>query len=250
MLWLILLAVAVWLIWEPSWLPKLPDVRGAMDRLMLRSRAQTSELVTEVGGIANSVRGDNTLATKFREWVSTQSTTQEFQMFDKLPAQAQSVSAWLATLSDKELRQLTTRVAQHTASVGLNLEWLLDNRLDAYPAVKQAIEQTVVLYTINAWRADGVQQDVKAFRAYQAWVQDPPQYRALGQHLYSALVKQGLVTTSPDLYLAPEKQRNTEAIKEIKQVAASNPAAIAAIVREYVTPAESVKLQAQPQSAS
>jgi hypothetical protein len=166
-------------------------------------------------------------------------------LYEKLPAHARGMTTWLATLSEQEMQAFTERVAQFTASLGLDLEWLLDNKVTAYPALKQAIQEAVALYSISAWRSYNVQQDVKAFRAYQAWLAHPSRHRALGQKLYTTLVEQGLAPTTPELYLADDKQRSTEAVRAIKQVAETKPEVITAIVREYVTEPEPEPVDAE-----
>ncbi|HZQ06094.1 MAG TPA: hypothetical protein VFD70_05900 [Anaerolineae bacterium] len=250
MLWLILLAILVWLILQPTWLPKVPDFRGMTNRAIERSQARTNETFSKLIGRSPRLRRDRPLSTKLQEWITARTTSTENEIYDKMPARTQGMNAWLATLSDKEMRVFTDKVARFTASLGLDLEWLLDNKVNAYPALKQAIEEAVFLYSISAWRAYNVQRDVKAFRAYQAWVENPSRNRALEQKLYSELVQQGLAPTAPDLYLASESERNAEAIRAIKEVAETRPEVVTAIVRDWVTPQEPVKMEAVAQPAN
>jgi hypothetical protein len=253
MLWLLILLIILWLVLQPSWLPRRDEVTSRVSRAFQGARERTRTLTSNVGerlpGLPGG-RGDSARSEKFKEWLNQQTLSQESELYERLPAHAQGMTAWLATLSDSEMQDFTEQIARFTRSLGLELEWLLNNQLHAYPVLKQAIEEAVALYSVSAWRAYNVKEDVKAFRAYQEWLEHPSRERALQQKLYGELVRQGLVTTTPELYLANEKERDAEAVRAIKQVAETRPEVITAIVREWVTAPDAVRLEATAQSTA
>jgi hypothetical protein len=247
---LLILLVVLWLVLQPSFLPRRDEVRRGLERAANNTRERTAELTDNVSSRLPLPRGDQARAEKFKEWLNGQTLGQEGELYEKLPAHAQGMMAWLATLSDKEMQSFTDQVARFAESLGLKLEWLLNNQLDAYPSLKQAIEEAVALYSISAWRAHNVREDVKAFRAYQDWLAHPSREQALQQKLYSELVRQGLVTTTPELYLASGKDRDAEAVRAIKQVAETRPEVVTALVRDWVTTKDATKQPAVAQSVA
>jgi hypothetical protein len=249
MLWLLVLIAIVAIVYfvRPGWLPRPSQVREDANRALQRATETANDAYGGVTGRWKQLRGTEGRAAKFKEWVGRQTVGQESELTDKLPGQAQAMTAWLETLPDKEMEEFTDKVARYTASLGLDLEWLLDNKVNAYPALKQTIEQTVALYSISAWQAENVQRDVKAFRAYQAWEENPSRNRVLGQRLYADLVREGLAPTQPDLYLASQKERDDEAVRAIKDVAATKPEVVTAIVREWVIASEPAQIESVPQ---
>lgn len=239
MVWWILLvvvlAVGAWLYFKPAWAPKPDKVQADAEKNLRLAADQAGKMYQGVSGKLKLRRDKVELAKKFKEWVSGASLDQT-QLYAGLPTAAEGFAAWLAALSPQETEAFCDKVARFTASLGFDLAWLVDDKLDDQPELKQAIEQAVALYSIAAWRANTVQRQMRAFLAFQQWLAKPSQNRALGQKLYSQLIKQGLVLTSPDLYLATEKERQAEAVRAIKQVAADKPAAFNAVLYDIVNP--------------
>lgn len=83
----------------------------------------------------------------------------------------------------------------------------------------------LLLYSLAAWRANNVQQDVTSSSAYRAWLANPKRHRKFGQELHGVLIQRGLVMVPSELYLASEKERLAQAVTAIRQVANENPAA-------------------------
>jgi hypothetical protein len=257
MLWFILillLAAIAWLILKPAWAPKPTDpsarlrtsVQKEADRAFHLASDKASQMYEGVAGKLKLRRDKTELAKKFKQWVAEKSLSQQTELYDGLPAQAEGFTAWLAGLSDKDTEAFADKVARFTASLGFDLEWLVNAEVNTQPELKQAIEAAVALYSLAAWRANSVQSEVRAFLAFRAWLANPAKHRALGQKLYSALVQQGLVMPSPDLYLAPEKERMTEAVRAIKQVAETQPGVVNAVLRDLVSQPEKAPQPAAP----
>ncbi len=251
-MWWILLALVlvlgVWFYFKPAWAPKPDQVQADVEKNLRLAGQQASKMYQGVSGKLKLRRDKTELAKKFKEWMASTSLHQT-QLYDGLPAAAEGFASWLATLSPQETEAFCDKVAHFTASLGFDLAWLVNDKLNGQPELKQAIQEAVALYSIAAWRANTVQIQVRAFLAFQQWLAKPNQNRGLGQQLYSQLVKQGLVMTTPDLYLAPEKERQAEAIRAIKQVAIDKPAVFNAVLYDIVNPKPASAANPEPAPA-
>ena len=250
MLWVLIAALivvaALWLYFKPGWAPKPDQVQAQVEKNFHVAADRANKMYDGVTGKLKLGRDRKELANKFRKWVSEKSLSRQTQMYDNLPTQADGFTNWLGGLSDKEMGAFSEKVARFAATLGFDLEWLVNDKVNDYPQLKQAIEEAVSLYSIAAWRANNVQQEVRAFLAFKAWLADPSKNRALGQKLYSALVQQGLVMTSPDLYLGTEKERMGEAVRAIKLAAETKPEALNAVLRDVMNSQENGNMKTTP----
>ena len=232
----IVLAIGAWFLFKPAWAPKPDKVQAEVEKNFRLAADKAGKMYKGVSGKLKLRRDKSELAKHFKDWVANASLNKQARLYDGLPDAAEGFAAWLATLSPQETEAFCDEVARFTASLGFDLAWLVDDKLNGQPELKQAIEDAVALYSIAAWRANTVQSRVRAFLAFQQWLAYPNRHRALGQKLYGELVRQGLVMTSPDLYLAPEKERTAAAIRAIKELAEAKPAAFNAVLAEIVNP--------------
>jgi hypothetical protein len=232
----LVLAAGAWFFFKPAWAPKPDKVQADVEKNLRFAADKAGKMYEGVSGKLKLRRDKGELAKKFKEWIASASLKQQARLSDGMPAAAEGFTAWLAALSPRETEAFCDKVARFCASLGFDLAWLVDDKLNGQPELKQAVEDAVALYSIAAWRANGVQVQVRAFLAFQQWLAQPSRHRALGQKLYSELVKQGLVLTSPELYLATEKERTAEAIRAIKEVAETKPAAFNVVLYDTVSP--------------
>lgn len=179
------------------------------------------------------------LAKQFKQWVAEAAPGSRAELYNGLPASADGFAAWLGGLPDKELAQFTKQVVRFCASVNFNLAWLTDAQVSREPELKRAVEDAVLLYSLTTWRANNVQQDVKGFFAYQAWLAKPNRHREFGQQLYAALVHGGAVTIPAELYLASEKERQAQAAASIRKAAEEDRVAFQAALRQVIGGGES-----------
>lgn len=238
-MWLLILALAVigsWLYFKPVWAPKPDKVQAQVEKNLRVAANQAGKMYAGVSGKLKLRRDTQGLANQYKQWVATSSLHQSHWYAD-WPGAAENFSAWLAGLSPKETTVFCDKVAHFCASLGFDLAWLVDDQLNGQPELKRAVEEAVALYSVTAWRASQVEAEVRAFMAYQQWLAHPNKQRALGQKLYGELIQKGLVTPTPDLYLAPEKERVAAAARAIKQIAADKPDAFTAVLRGIINPA-------------
>ncbi|MBI4788807.1 MAG: hypothetical protein HY782_17380 [Chloroflexi bacterium] len=239
---LILFAI-FWFVVKPRWMPGAPDAAAWMDKASRASKQATAKAGQMYKGMRGrfKFRSDTReLAKQFKQWVADAALPKRAALSNSLPAQTESFAAWLGGLADEELEQFTAKVAQYCATVNFDLAWLNDPQVNREPELKQAVEDAVLMYSLGAWRADSVQQDVRVFMAYRAWRADPQRHKEFGQQLHQVLIERGLATVPSELYLAPEKERLANATSAICEVADENPAAFHLALRQLASAPESV----------
>lgn len=244
----LIVVVILWFVLKPGWAPKPPDTAewtGKASQASKQAGDKASQLSKEAtnkaGQMYQGLRGrfkfrndTRELAKQFKQWVSQAAPAKRVELYNNLPSSAEGFAIWLSGLSTKELEQFTQKVARFCASLNFDLAWLTDAKVSHEPELKQAVEDSVLLYSLAAWRANNVQQDVTAFLAYQEWLANPKRHKRFGQALHQALIQRGLVTIPAELYLAPESERLAQATTAIRQVADENAAAFRAVLRQLI----------------
>jgi hypothetical protein len=238
----------LWFVLKPAWAPKPPDTSKWTGKASQASRQATAkageiskDATAKAGQVYQGLRGrlkfrsdTRELAKQFKQWVSEAAPAKRVELYNTLPASAEGFAIWLGSLSDKDLERFTQGVARFCATLNFDIAWLTDPQVSREPELKKAVEDAVLLYSLTTWRANNVQQDVKGFFAYQAWLGNPKRHSAFGQQLLGALIQRGAVTVTPELYLAPEKERVTHATTAIRKVADEDHAAFLAALRQVV----------------
>jgi hypothetical protein len=127
---------------------------------------------------------------------------------------------------------------------GFELAWLVDPEVAG--ELKRAVEETVGLYCLAAWKG----RDVQPFVAYRAWQSDPGkrENQAFAQRLYSRLVAAGLATARPDLVWAPEQERQAYVAKAMESAAAQDPRSFASLLRDAADASAAVEVEAESTS--
>ena len=228
----VLIVAILWFVLKPKWAPKPPDTAvwtgkasAASKQATAKASAASKQATAKAGQMYQGLRGrlkfrndTRDLAKQFKQWVAEAAPAQRAELYSTLPASAEGFATGLAALSDKDLQLFVRKLARFCASLNFDLAWLNDPQISREPELKKAVEDAVLLYSLTVWRANTVQQDVKGFFAYRAWLANPNRYRAFGQKLYSVLVQRGVVTIPSDLYLAPEKERLAQAATTIRKL--------------------------------
>jgi len=240
-MYILLAALAVvallWFVLKPKWAPKPPDTSEWTSKASQASKQATAKAGQTYKGLRGRLKfrsHTHELAKQLKQWVSEAAPAKRVELYNTLPASAEGFAIWLGGLPQKELEQFTRRVARFCASLNFDLAWLTDAQVSREPELKKAVEDAVLLYSLTVWRANNVQQDVKGFFAYRAWLARPKRHRAFGQQLLGALIQRGAVTVTPELYLAPEKERLAQATAAIRKVAEEDHAALQSALRQVV----------------
>ncbi len=244
----LVVAAVLWFVLKPAWAPKPPDtaeLTGKASQTSKQAAAKASQAskqaTAKAGQMYQGVRGrlrfrnhTRDLAKQLKQWVAEAAPAKRVELYNTLPASAEGFAIWLGGLPQKELEQFTKKVAHFCESLNFDLAWLSDPQVSREPEIKKAVEDTVLLYSLTTWRASNVQQDVKGFFAYRDWLANPKRHSAFGQQLLGALIQRGAVIVTPELYLAPEKERQAHATAAIRKVADEDHAAFQAALRQVV----------------
>lgn len=169
------------------------------------------------------------------------------------PAAASELVGWVRGLSLGELRAWEQATRSFCAEAGMHLAWLWGRELQDDPDLHAEMSTMVLLYSLSYSRARRAVSTVAAVKELQAWRANPKRkhQRRFGDRLHAALVRRGLITIAPELYLAPEKRRRSEAIAAIKQLDAEQHMALRATVVLLLEGAELTALaSAQPERAA
>jgi hypothetical protein len=226
---LFVLLLFVVLLWSRS---RSADAPVPTKSASKKKPAKVSQVYQGWGGGFRFRSDTRELAKQIKQWVADAASPKRVALSATLPAQTENFAGWLNGLTDKELEQFAAKVARYCAAVNFEIGWLNNAQVSREPELKQAVEDAVLMSALGAWRADSVQQDVTVFLTYHAWRAKPNQHKEFGQELHQVLTERGLVTIPAELYLAPEKERLTQARTAICQVADKNPAAFNLVLRQ------------------
>lgn len=201
-------------------------------RKMLKSvEEQSSTVLTKVNqqvqGLREQVQGkSNTiLAQEFRTWT------------EKGLTEKPALQNWLANLSDEAFELLTSKLADYCHEFNIDLNWLVEGRLDKNPSLKQQVEQIVTDYCANCWQAVQIQENVQSFSIIDAIQQNPnnKKYRDLSQKLFTELVKQNLASQPEvELYTASDKERWQYIGQEIANATSKHPQKVDGLLKELL----------------
>lgn len=253
---LIILILWVWV--APTWAPAPPIRRDLGDRAQSVSKSAANRGQQIYQGIRGRLKFRNDkkdLAQRFRQWATEADSARE-RLSAGMPDWAGGFATWLNGLSDKEAVEFSQDVAAFCASQNFNIGWLNDPQISADPALKQAVEEAVLLYGVSWWRANQVQSDVQALLKLKAFLAKPNtrDNKAFGQELFSGLVAKNLVTVPSTLITAPEKERLDYMKRAIEQAAQRNPDKFSQVLRRVAQPqsgaATTTSAEAEPAPAA
>jgi hypothetical protein len=215
---------------------------GEVSKQVTTQATQASKQATsQAGQMYQGLRGQfklrsdsGNLSKQFKQWVAESALAKRDELYGTLPASADGFAIWLNEVKDQELEQFTRGVAQFCASLNFDIAWLTDPEVGRDPALKRAVEDAVLLYSLATWRSGNVRQEVQSFLAYREWLANPNRHKEYGQRLHQVLVQQGLVTLPPELYLAPEQERLERAASAIRKIADENPTAFNTALHQVI----------------
>lgn len=134
------------------------------------------------------------------------------------------LQTWVSALSDEDLKRLTKQLVIHCQTLGMELDWLLENQLHISPLLQERMPEIMVAYLTSCHKAVPVQQEAQLFKTYQAFDNQPENHREFARQLYAKLVENGLVTMSPSDLLHDDVQKRQEYIvSSIRQAANNDP---------------------------
>lgn len=213
------LIVAVILIVAAFWLEKrwrqtrpLPSADPATE-----PDAKSSWIDKVSTGFANlrdrlTGKWQETLATHFQKWVAE-------AKIDK------SLKDWLTGLDKAQAEELTAQLAAFCNSLGLELYWLIENKVDVDASLKKQAEGIVISYCTACHTAANANADFKKFAVYQSLLTEPKTKAnlELSKKVYAELVSRKIAAeASADLLLSNDKDRQSHVTKTIQESAEKN----------------------------
>lgn len=221
------LALLVWVIIRPAWLPKPPD-----NKATARIARGTEQVRRTAQGWLGSLRrrspNDRVSTQGFRDWATEHLPSAHAAVYPGRPEETAGLKAWLAGLSAEQAGAFARATSDFCQGLGFELAWLWDEKIDG--PQKEAQAESVLHYSLATWKA----HETCTQAAYAAWQAAPhkKENRAFAQKLYVKLVDAGLADAPADLLLAPEKERQAHMTSAIQSAAAENNAAVMALARE------------------
>ncbi|MBN1487798.1 MAG: hypothetical protein JW981_09165 [Anaerolineae bacterium] len=177
------------------------------------------------------------LVQKLREWVTRAALSEKHALYGDLSTAAGSFTAWVVQEDPKKVDAFAQGLGSFTASMGIDLHWLLNEQVVIAPELKESLEDVVALYCLSYWKALQVQNDVRAFAIYQSWQMSPAKGRnpELSQKLFAALMDRGLIEDPPSsLFMASEQEREAYVVGAIRKVAQNNQPEFNAVLKEVL----------------
>jgi len=204
-----------------------PEPKKLLKSVEEQSSTMLTKVNQQVQGLREQVQGKSSgvLAQEFRTWTAEGLTEK--------PA----LQNWLTNLSDDAFELLTSKLADYCYEFNIDLNWLVEGRLDNNPNLKQQVEQIIVDYCANCWQAVQIQENIQSFSVIDAIQQNPhdKKYRELSQKLFTELVKQKLASQpNVELYTASDKERWGYIGQEISNAASKHPQKVDALLKQLL----------------
>jgi len=201
-----------------------------------------SPVLSGIGGKARlPFRRHPDLDTQFKDWMGQAELHRRTVLYKALPADAAESTAWLQALADQDLGDFVQELSAFCKARGFELDWLTDPKVTG--EMKQAVEETVGLYCLAVWKG----RDVQPFAAYRAWLADPgkKENQQFARRLYSRLIAAGFAAPSPDLWWAPEQERQAHVAKAMEAAAAHDPKIFVSLLRDAAEASAAVEVESE-----
>lgn len=150
-----------------------------------------------------------------------------------------TIQHWLAALGDDAIELLTAKLSDFCHDLGFEFDWLLEHKVDEDHVLAPRLQAIVVQYIEACYQAVIVQDEVKAFQAWQDFAQHPyrKEQQALAQRLLARLLAEGLTPpAAQSLLTAPEKEREIYIVQAVREAAEKHPAAFRAVLKTVLNP--------------
>ena len=227
-------------------------VRASGAKISHAARTSGTKVTAAFKGLWQRVRGrrrDGNLARQFQAWVVDSGSPDRKQFYQGIPQTAGAFSDWLAGLRSEEIELFSQRISDVVSGWNIQIDWLVGEQLQRVPALRQAVEESVLLHCLAHWRASQAQSDIRTFVTFQAWQQDPHagRQKELNQKLYSRLVEKGLLEApAPDLLLASEDRRHDYVVQALRQASQADVTAFSSTLQEIAAPLPETMPAEQP----
>lgn len=139
---------------------------------------------------------------------------------------------WLLSLPEEAIEALTRQLAAFCQDLNLELEWLVNNKLDL--ETRQQLEQIVISYCRSCLKAVEIQPQIVTFRNYARFMDRLGNQKQVTYQLLDTLNQKGLVDAPPpDLLTGSVNERLAYVRQVIRTAAQRDRATVKSVLDEY-----------------
>ncbi len=139
-----------------------------------------------------------------------------------LPHLTDSMNNRLASPSRRDTKAFGQTLADFCEAINFDPTWIAARQLEHNPALNQAVEETLLLFSLAYWNSQRLQDNISLFNDWLAWQEKPgnKKTKTLSGEFYGHLVDQELTPAPPpDLFLVAEEERQRYIERVIFQAA-------------------------------
>ncbi len=143
-----------------------------------------------------------------------------------LSAPWDELKRWAAGLSAEDLKAVAQEAAYFCTSQNFDFSWLSSEELGkSDAALKNNMTDALALFSVAKFKTWQLRGNIDAVEVYETWLQDPAKGKnlTLSQKIFAKMVDERKVQASPELLLAPEKERREFVVKTVKDYSESSP---------------------------
>ncbi|MEM7344615.1 MAG: hypothetical protein AAF485_10255 [Chloroflexota bacterium] len=126
------------------------------------------------------------------------------------PRELNKFRAWQKQLSDEAMIEIYQRLAAFSTTIGIELEWLLDEAVRLTEPELKNIREALFLHWIALWKADQVGAYINELQLFQQWQANlsEQEYRHFNEEVFKKLAAKGLIySPPPDLWTSPQTKQ-------------------------------------------
>jgi hypothetical protein len=219
----IVLALLVWLIMKPSWMPAPPE-NALTEKIVAQADRAGQVSVNWYGRVKSWFQKPASLGVLLKNWSADPALPDAAGFTPNQMTSLVEFRAWFVTLPQESADQLAEELDRFCRKQGVNIRWVLDDQ--GRGDMQAALAALVLFYGL------AVRERTNALpaAAVREW-EDAPlsrQNRRFGILLFTRLVETGVLTVPANMLFATEKERLAHMIAALKSAAAANREAVLA----------------------
>lgn len=238
---LVILALLVWLIMKPSWMPA-PPKNALTEKIVTQADRAGQASVHWYGKVKSWFQKPASLGILLKNWSADPALPDAAGFSQNQVTSLVEFRAWIVTLPQAEIDQLAAELDRFCRKQGVNIRWVLD---DQGRGDMQAALAALVLFYGLAVRERANSLPAAAVRDWEG-APLTRHNRRFGILLFARLVAAGVLAVPANLLFASEKERMAHMIAALKSAAATNREAVlaqSALVLAEMHPVSPAKVQ-------
>lgn len=191
-------------------------------------------------------------AEDYRQWIASEEATGRAASLG-LTAAWEELKRWSGSLSAEDLKSVAQEAAYFCTSQNFDFTWLGSAELaKSDAALKNNMVDALVLFSLAKFKTWQLRGNVDAVEVYETWLQDPAKGKnlTLSQKVFAKMVDDRKVQASPELLLAPEKERREFVIRTVKDYSEANPKSFYLMLKSVLAEMAAPAAAPQPPAAA